>query len=154
MTSVDYFISLCPSSYSQTCWVYVFLSLLPVFQGDVGVFLPHLKLKTSFLAFTPLGSWQFLASKVEMTVNWTFLGYDKCWFSFCPSSYSQTFRVYVFLPLLPAFQGDVGEAGSGAIHAILHWEYKSICRGHNSLIGRLKDAGSKSDRHLKKYEEV
>ncbi|XP_071792238.1 phospholipase D1-like isoform X2 [Asterias amurensis] len=55
--------------------------------------------------------------------------------------YSQTFRVYVFLPLLPAFQGDVGEAGSGAIHAILHWEYKSICRGHNSLIGRLKDAG-------------
>ncbi|XP_022105989.1 phospholipase D1-like isoform X2 [Acanthaster planci] len=53
----------------------------------------------------------------------------------------ETFRVYVFLPLLPAFQGDVGEAGGGAIHAILHWEYQSICRGSKSLIGRLMKAG-------------
>ena len=49
------------------------------------------------------------------------------------------------LPLLPAFQGEVGGDGGNAIHAILHWEYKSICQGDNSLLQRLtKEAGSKS----------
>ena len=48
------------------------------------------------------------------------------------------------LPLLPAFQGEVGGDGGNAIHAILHWEYKSICQGENSLLQRLKtEAGSK-----------
>ncbi|XP_072046089.1 phospholipase D1-like isoform X2 [Amphiura filiformis] len=50
----------------------------------------------------------------------------------------ETFRVYVMLPLLPAFQGEVGGDGGNAIHAILHWEYKSICQGENSLLQRLK----------------
>ncbi|XP_038048919.1 phospholipase D1-like [Patiria miniata] len=59
---------------------------------------------------------------------------------------NETFRVYVFLPLLPAFQGDVGEAGGGAIHAILHWEYQSICRGNKSLLGRMLQAGIRDPR--------
>ncbi|XP_033107848.1 phospholipase D1-like [Anneissia japonica] len=52
-----------------------------------------------------------------------------------------TFRVYVVLPLLPAFQGEVGEDEGRSIHAILHWEYKSICKGECSLIERLKKEG-------------
>ncbi|XP_071943012.1 phospholipase D1-like [Antedon mediterranea] len=52
-----------------------------------------------------------------------------------------TFRVYVVLPLLPAFQGEVGEDEGRSIHAILHWEYKSICKGEGSLLERLKKEG-------------
>ncbi|XP_014254858.1 phospholipase D2 isoform X2 [Cimex lectularius] len=51
------------------------------------------------------------------------------------------FRVFVVLPLLPGFEGEVGTPSGTALHAITHWNYASICRGKNSLIMRLKDAG-------------
>ncbi|XP_070538246.1 phospholipase D1-like isoform X2 [Ptychodera flava] len=48
------------------------------------------------------------------------------------------FRVFVVLPLLPAFEGEIGETGGSSILAITHWNYKSICRGGNSLLERLQ----------------
>lgn len=51
------------------------------------------------------------------------------------------FRVYVVMPLLPGFEGEVGQSTGTALHAITHWNYSSICRGKDSLIQRLKDAG-------------
>ncbi|XP_077999833.1 phospholipase D1-like [Glandiceps talaboti] len=50
----------------------------------------------------------------------------------------QTFRVYVVLPLLPAFEGEISETGASSILAITHWNYKSICRGGHSLLERLQ----------------
>lgn len=38
------------------------------------------------------------------------------------------FRVFVVIPLLPGFEGEVGTARGVAIHAITHWNYSSICR--------------------------
>ncbi|XP_037086463.1 phospholipase D2-like isoform X5 [Pollicipes pollicipes] len=51
------------------------------------------------------------------------------------------FRVFVIVPLLPGFEGQVGTAGGTAIQAITHWNYSSICRGQFSLLKRLQDRG-------------
>ena len=53
----------------------------------------------------------------------------------------ETFRVYILLPLLPAFEGDIaGDSGSG-MRAIMHYQYQSISRGNNSLIHKLEMEG-------------
>ncbi|XP_041354686.1 phospholipase D1-like [Gigantopelta aegis] len=49
----------------------------------------------------------------------------------------ELFRVYVVMPLLPAFEGEFGTATGTALSAVTHWNYASICRGGNSLIERL-----------------
>lgn len=53
----------------------------------------------------------------------------------------KTFRVYVVMPLLPGFEGDVGGTSGTALRAITHWNYASISRGKSSIIQRLKTAG-------------
>nr|XP_040569345.1 LOW QUALITY PROTEIN: phospholipase D1-like [Lepeophtheirus salmonis] len=54
----------------------------------------------------------------------------------------EMFRIYVLVPLLPAFEGHLGSSYSGnAIRAILHYNYSSICRGERSLFKRLERAG-------------
>ncbi|XP_052810030.1 phospholipase D1-like isoform X3 [Mya arenaria] len=45
----------------------------------------------------------------------------------------EMFRVYVVLPLLPAFEGEIGATGGYSIQAVLHWNYMSISKGDNSL---------------------
>ncbi|OQR77929.1 phospholipase D1-like [Tropilaelaps mercedesae] len=52
---------------------------------------------------------------------------------------SEKFRVYIILPLLPAFEGEVGTPSGVSIQAITHWTYASLCRGQNSLIARLEE---------------
>ncbi|XP_071452786.1 phospholipase D1 [Hetaerina americana] len=52
-----------------------------------------------------------------------------------------TFRVYVVMPLLPGFEGEVGTPTGTSLHAITHWNYASICRGKDALLNRLKEAG-------------
>ncbi|KAK9753640.1 PX domain [Popillia japonica] len=52
-----------------------------------------------------------------------------------------TFRVFVILPLLPGFEGEVGGPTGTSIRAITHWNYHSISRGKSALLNRLKDAG-------------
>jgi len=56
-------------------------------------------------------------------------------------SAQENFRVYVLLPLLPAFEGEIGTSTGTAIQAVVHWNYSSICRGGNSLLERLVAAG-------------
>ncbi|XP_068085998.1 phospholipase D1 isoform X2 [Anabrus simplex] len=51
------------------------------------------------------------------------------------------FRVYVILPLLPGFEGEVGSSSGTALHTITHWNYMSICRGKDAILNRLKEAG-------------
>lgn len=36
----------------------------------------------------------------------------------------QCFRVYVLLPLLPGFEGDISTGGGNSIQAILHFTYR------------------------------
>ncbi len=53
----------------------------------------------------------------------------------------EAFRVYVVMPLLPAFEGELGTATGAAIQAVSHWNYSSICRGGNSLLEKVATIG-------------
>ena len=49
----------------------------------------------------------------------------------------EKFRVYVMMPLLPAFEGEIGTASGVAMQAVSHWNSVSISKGAESLLGRL-----------------
>ncbi|XP_069675319.1 phospholipase D1 isoform X1 [Periplaneta americana] len=51
------------------------------------------------------------------------------------------FRVFVVMPLLPGFEGEIGTPSGTALHAITHWNYASISRGKDSILNRLKSEG-------------
>uniref|UniRef100_A0A8C5S5W7 phospholipase D n=1 Tax=Laticauda laticaudata TaxID=8630 RepID=A0A8C5S5W7_LATLA len=52
--------------------------------------------------------------------------------------WKKPFRVYVLLPLLPGFEGDIAQGGSNSIQAILHFTYRTLCRGESSIVSRLQ----------------
>ncbi|XP_069002738.1 phospholipase D2 isoform X2 [Embiotoca jacksoni] len=47
------------------------------------------------------------------------------------------YRVFVVVPLLPGFEGDITAGGGNAIQAILHFTYRTMCRGEHSILSRL-----------------
>ncbi|XP_057962752.1 phospholipase D zeta 1-like isoform X2 [Malania oleifera] len=47
------------------------------------------------------------------------------------------FRVIVVIPLLPGFQGGLDDGGAATVRAIMHWQYRTICRGKNSILHEL-----------------
>ncbi|KAM8953584.1 phospholipase D1 isoform 2-T2 [Pelodytes ibericus] len=51
---------------------------------------------------------------------------------------NKRYRVYVITPLLPGFEGDISRGGGNALQAVMHFNYRTICRGDNSIIGQLK----------------
>ncbi|XP_041514865.1 phospholipase D1 isoform X3 [Microtus oregoni] len=50
----------------------------------------------------------------------------------------QRYRVYIVIPLLPGFEGDISTGGGNALQAIMHFNYRTMCRGENSILGQLK----------------
>lgn len=62
------------------------------------------------------------------------------------------FRVIVVIPLLPGFQGGVDDAGAATVRAIMHWQYRTICRGKQSLLQRLYDTiGMEAENYISFY---
>ncbi|XP_059080712.1 phospholipase D2-like isoform X2 [Tigriopus californicus] len=53
----------------------------------------------------------------------------------------EVFRVFLLLPLLPAFEGKIGSATGHALRAILHYEYASLNRGDYSICRELEKRG-------------
>lgn len=51
------------------------------------------------------------------------------------------FRVFVVMPLLPGFEGEVGGPSGTALRAITHWNYNSISRGKDAILSQLLEAG-------------
>jgi phospholipase D1/2 len=51
----------------------------------------------------------------------------------------QHFKVIVVMPLLPAFEGSVGDPNAAVLRVQLHWEYRTISRGFKSLYAQLKE---------------
>ncbi|XP_061349147.1 phospholipase D zeta 1-like [Gastrolobium bilobum] len=47
------------------------------------------------------------------------------------------FRVIIVIPLLPGFQGGLDDSGAASVRAIMHWQYRTICRGQNSILHNL-----------------
>ena len=58
-------------------------------------------------------------------------------------SENATFRVYIVLPLLPAFEADLDpQVGGGSpLFSVLHWVQQSLSGHDNSLIKKLHDNG-------------
>ena len=52
----------------------------------------------------------------------------------------ESFRLYIVLPLLPGFEGDIKNSQYSALLAVLHYTYLSISRGPHSLLECLKQA--------------
>uniref|UniRef100_A0A674IZ54 Phospholipase n=1 Tax=Terrapene triunguis TaxID=2587831 RepID=A0A674IZ54_9SAUR len=59
---------------------------------------------------------------------------------------SKRYRVYVVIPLLPGFEGDISTGGGNALQAIISFVFvtatlilsRTMCRGDNSILGQLK----------------
>ncbi|XP_077146655.1 phospholipase D1 isoform X1 [Ranitomeya variabilis] len=51
---------------------------------------------------------------------------------------NKRYRVYVITPLLPGFEGDISTGGGNALQAVMHFNYRTICRGEHSIIEQLK----------------
>ncbi|XP_042480758.1 phospholipase D zeta 1-like [Macadamia integrifolia] len=49
------------------------------------------------------------------------------------------FRVIIVIPLLPGFEGGLDDGGAASVRAILHWQYRTICRGQDSILHNLYD---------------
>ncbi|CAK9145612.1 unnamed protein product [Ilex paraguariensis] len=52
---------------------------------------------------------------------------------------NKCFRVIIVIPLLPGFQGGLDDGGAASVRAILHWQYRTICRGQNSILHNLNN---------------
>ncbi|XP_016433521.2 phospholipase D zeta 1 isoform X1 [Nicotiana tabacum] len=64
----------------------------------------------------------------------------------------KSFRVIVVIPLLPGFQGGLDDSGAASVRAIMHWQYRTICRGSNSILHNLNDLmGSRMHDYISFY---
>ncbi|RLN10907.1 hypothetical protein BBJ28_00015764 [Nothophytophthora sp. Chile5] len=55
------------------------------------------------------------------------------------SDNNEKFRVIVFMPLLPAFPGKPDDKDASSLRGVMHWQYRTICRGEHSIYQRLFD---------------
>ena len=51
------------------------------------------------------------------------------------------FKVIILLPPIPGFAGDLRSEAAAGTRAIMDYQYKSICRGEESIFGRIKAEG-------------
>ncbi|KAM7469917.1 hypothetical protein LguiA_008100 [Lonicera macranthoides] len=62
------------------------------------------------------------------------------------------FRVVIVIPLLPGFQGGLDDGGAATVRALMHWQYRTICRGTNSILHNLNLLlGSKTEDYISFY---
>uniref|UniRef100_A0A674ART5 Phospholipase n=1 Tax=Salmo trutta TaxID=8032 RepID=A0A674ART5_SALTR len=63
-------------------------------------------------------------------------------------SEQKKYRVFVVVPLLPGFEGDISEGGGNAIQAILHFTYRTMCRGEYSILMRLRELENQWSKYI------
>ncbi|KAF8392647.1 hypothetical protein HHK36_022996 [Tetracentron sinense] len=62
------------------------------------------------------------------------------------------FRAIIVIPLLPGFQGGLDDGGAASVRALMHWQYRTICRDHNSILHNLNDRlGPKTHDYISFY---
>lgn len=50
------------------------------------------------------------------------------------------------------FQGGIDDGGAASVRAIMHWQYRTICRGPNSILKNLYDVvGLKAHDYISFY---
>ncbi|KAJ5885865.1 hypothetical protein N7504_011701 [Penicillium tannophilum] len=58
------------------------------------------------------------------------------------------FRVIVVIPAIPGFAGDLRDNAASGTRAIMDYQYKSICRGEDSIMGQIAKAGVDPKEHI------
>ncbi|VFR01732.1 unnamed protein product [Cuscuta campestris] len=62
------------------------------------------------------------------------------------------FRVIIVIPLLPGYQGGLDDIGAATVRAIMHWQYRTICRGQHSILHNLYSfLGQKTSDYISFY---
>ncbi|GAB0133885.1 hypothetical protein EsDP_00002279 [Epichloe bromicola] len=63
----------------------------------------------------------------------------------------EDWRCAIMIPLMPGFQNTVDEQEGTSVRLILMCQYKSICRGEQSIFGRLRAAGIEPEEYIGFY---
>ena len=63
----------------------------------------------------------------------------------------EEWRCVVIVPLMPGFQNTVDEQEGTSVRLILMCQYRSICRGEQSIFGRLRAAGIEPEDYINFY---
>ncbi|SPO01404.1 related to phospholipase D [Cephalotrichum gorgonifer] len=58
------------------------------------------------------------------------------------------FRIIVLIPAIPGFAGDLRSDAAAGTRAIMDYQYKSICRGEESIFGKIRAAGVDPEKYL------
>uniref|UniRef100_K3WG80 phospholipase D n=1 Tax=Globisporangium ultimum (strain ATCC 200006 / CBS 805.95 / DAOM BR144) TaxID=431595 RepID=K3WG80_GLOUD len=61
---------------------------------------------------------------------------------------NEVFRVYVVMPLLPAFEGNIRSEELTNLHAVMHWQFATISRGKYSLFAALENVTDKPENYV------
>ncbi|CEP06786.1 hypothetical protein [Parasitella parasitica] len=60
----------------------------------------------------------------------------------------EKFRVYVVIPLVPAFEGDLASSEASSARTVMHFQYVTISRGGNSITEKLSEYGIDADQYI------
>ncbi|CAG8466287.1 6453_t:CDS:10 [Ambispora leptoticha] len=71
----------------------------------------------------------------------------------------EKFRIIVCMPLLPAFPCEVDSKDAGTLRLVMHYQYKSICRGGHSIFEEIQKANVDPSKYigffsLRNYDRV
>ena len=58
------------------------------------------------------------------------------------------FRIIILIPAIPGFAGDLRDNAAQGTRAIMDYQYKSICRGENSIFEKIKAQGVDPTKHI------
>ena len=66
----------------------------------------------------------------------------------CAHKEGRKFRVIIMLPSIPGFAGDLRSDAAMGTRAIMDYQYKSICRGEESIYGKIRAAGADPEQYV------
>lgn len=52
----------------------------------------------------------------------------------------EKYKVFIIIPLIPAFEGDLASKDASAARNVMHFQYITISRGGNSIMEKLREA--------------
>jgi phospholipase D1/2 len=64
---------------------------------------------------------------------------------------NEDWKCIIIIPLMPGFQNTVDEQEGTSVRIIVHCQYQSICRGPNSIFGRLRAADIDPEDYIQFY---
>ena len=67
------------------------------------------------------------------------------------SQINQKWKAFILIPLMPAFPSQVDKPDGSSLRLIMQCQYMSICRGENSIFGKLRKLGIEPEDYIQFY---